>query len=203
MSPYSYQVIDGAGQDHTPLLLLHGSGGSEQDMVPLASQLAPASFTVAIRGAVPWEHGFAFFRRFEDRTIDEDDLVARAAELADAMVRIGTDHHFPRRPIAVGFSNGAIMAATLLMLYPDRLSGLVLFRPLSPFADDPDVRVPEIPTLIIDGQHDERRSPGDGARLAQRLLQMGARVTHHVLPTGHPITDDDIRLAREWLRPLL
>jgi phospholipase/carboxylesterase len=202
MASHHHRVIDGNGLDHTPLLLLHGSGGTEQDMMPLASQFAPASIAVAIRGAVPWEHGFAFFRRFEDRSIDESDLVARAAELADVVAQIETDYHFPRPPIIVGFSNGAIMAAALVMMYPGRLSGAILLRPLSPFAIDPNTRVPGTPALIIDGHHDERRSPGDGARLAQRLVQMGARVTHHVLPTGHSITEDDIRLARDWLRPL-
>jgi phospholipase/carboxylesterase len=83
------------------------------------------------------------------------------------------------------------------------LSGAVLFRPLSPFAADPDTRIPGTPVLIIDGRDDERRSPGDGARLAQRMAHMGADVTHHLLPTGHSIGADDLRLAREWLARLL
>jgi len=106
---HAHHFIKGAGLDSTPLLMLHGSGGTEQDMVPLASQFAPTSTAVAVRGARPWERGFAFFRRFEDRSIDEGDLVARAAQLADEVAQIGMDFHFPRPPIAVGFSNGAIM----------------------------------------------------------------------------------------------
>jgi phospholipase/carboxylesterase len=186
-----------------PLLMLHGSGGTEKDMAPLAGQFAPASTGVAVRGAVPWEGGFAFFRRFEDRSIDEGDLVVRAARLADEIAQIEMDYRFPRPPIAVGFSNGAIMAAALVMLYPGLLTGAVLLRPLSPFATDPNTHVPGTPVLIIDGHHDERRLPDDGVRLAQRLARMGASVTRYPLPTGHSITGEDIRMAREWLGPLL
>jgi phospholipase/carboxylesterase len=203
MPVHAHHFIKGAEPDRTPLLMLHGSGSTEQDMVPLASKFAPTSMAVAVRGAIPWERGFAFFRRFEDRSIDEDNLVSRAAQLADEVAQIGMDFHFPRPPIAVGFSNGAIMAAALVMLYPGHLSGAVLLRPLSPFAIDPSSHIPGTPALIIDGHHDERRLPGDGARLARRLARMGADVTHHLLPTGHSITEDDIRLVRQWLGPLL
>ncbi|MGY8681669.1 esterase [Bradyrhizobium sp. UFLA05-153] len=203
MASHDYHFIKGAGVHDTPLLMLHGSGRTEQDMVPLAGQLAPASMAIAVRGALPWEGGFAFFRRFEDRSIDERDLIARAERLADEVDQFGMDYRFPKPPIAVGFSNGAIMAAALVMLYPRCLSGAVLLRPLSPFAVDPAMRVPGTPAIIVDGHYDERRSPGDGARLARSLGRMGAEVTHHLLPTGHSIIEDDIRLAREWLRPLL
>ncbi|MGV7219741.1 alpha/beta hydrolase [Bradyrhizobium sp. UFLA05-112] len=113
MASHDHYFIKGAGVYDTPLLLLHGSGRTEQDMVPLAGQLAPASTAVAVRGALPWEGGFAFFRRFEDRSIDERDLIARADRLADEVNQFGMDYRFPKPPIAVGFSNGAIMAAAL------------------------------------------------------------------------------------------
>jgi phospholipase/carboxylesterase len=203
MTFHHYQFVSGTGTAHTPLLLLHGSGRTEADMVPLAAKLSPASMAVAVRGAVPCEGGFAFFRRFEDRSIDERDLLAQASCLAESVARIGVARGFAKPPIAVGFSNGAIMAAALVMLHPGLLSGAVLFRPLSPFVTDPDTRIRETPVLIIDGRDDERRSPGDGARLAQRMARMGADVTHHLLPTGHSIGADDPRLAREWLARLL
>jgi phospholipase/carboxylesterase len=196
---HHHLFIPGAEPSHTPLLLLHGSGGTERDMVPLASELSPKSTAVALRGAAPWEGGFAFFRRFEDRSIDERDLLDRAGALAEYISQIGADRGFAKPPVAVGFSNGAIMAAALVMLYPGLLSGAVLFRPLSPLAADPDARIPENPVLIIDGSDDARRSPGDGARLAQRMARLGAEVTHHLLPTGHSLIADDLRLAREWL----
>jgi phospholipase/carboxylesterase len=199
MPSHHHLFIPGAESSHTPLLLLHGSGGSERDMVPLAAKLSPESMAVVVRGAVPWEGGFAFFRRFDDRSIDERDLLDRAGALAEYVAQIGAGRGFPKPSIAVGFSNGAIMAAALVMLHPGLLSGAVLFRPLSPFATDPETRIPGTPVLIIDGRDDTRRSPGDGAYLAQRLARMGANVMHHELPTGHSLTEDDLRLAREWL----
>src|SRR5438477_5211229 len=105
--------IQSAEVDGTLLVLLHGSGRTEQDMVPLAARLSPGSSAVAIRGAIPWDNGFAFFRRFEDRSIDEDDLVTQTGVLADDILQIRAGCRLSRAPIGVGFSNGAIMAAAL------------------------------------------------------------------------------------------
>ena len=103
------------------------------------------------------------------------------------------------RPVAVGFSNGAIATAALLMSRADLLGGAVLFRPLSPFVAPPFANLDGVPVLVLDGADDERRSPGEGRRCAQDLTAMGADVTHHVLPAGHALTDGDEHLAAEWL----
>ncbi|RBO93920.1 hypothetical protein DFR74_102340 [Nocardia puris] len=103
-------------------------------------------------------------------------------------------------PLAVGFSNGAIMATALLTAQPGLLAGAILFRSLSPFADDPGCDLARVPVLMIDGANDVRRSAGDGLRLAGRLRRAGAQVTHYVLPVGHSITAADRTLAREWIR---
>jgi phospholipase/carboxylesterase len=99
----------------------------------------------------------------------------------------------------IGFSNGAIMATTLISIYPNLAAGAVLFRPLSPFATPASTRLPGIPVLIIDGSKDDRRMPDDGRRLAEHLKDAGAAVTHHQLPAGHTITGADCALVREWL----
>src|SRR5689334_12919275 len=156
-----------------PLVMLHGSGRTEQDMVPLAARLSPGSVAFALRGAVPWENGYAFFRRFENRSIDEDNLVAQSGVLADDILQLRREHGLPP-PVAVGFSNGAIMAAALVIRYPGLLSGAVLFRPLSPFERDDAAMIPGTPVLITEGSDDARRCPGDGARLAGRLARHGA-----------------------------
>lgn len=101
--------------------------------------------------------------------------------------------------MAVGFSNGAIMAAATLMTYPDLLSGAILLRPLPPFASPPRTNLDGTPVLVLDGADDERRTASDGARLAQELVTMRAAVTHEVLPVGHTVTEEDERLARAWL----
>src|SRR5262249_37924852 len=107
MLSHHHHFIPGAGRGRTPLLLFHGSGGTAQDMVRLATKLSPGAMAVAVRGAVPWEGGFAFFRRFEDRSIDEHDLVTQAGLLKESVAQIGVARGFARPPVAVGFSNGA------------------------------------------------------------------------------------------------
>jgi predicted esterase len=82
------------------------------------------------------------------------------------------------------------------------LAAAVFFRPLSPFAHDLPTRLDGTPVLILDGEKDRRRAPGDGRRLAERLTRAGAAVTHHVLPVGHSITEADREIAKEWLAAL-
>ena len=196
---HAHLLRPGQVSTRPPLVLLHGSGGGEQDLVPLASGLAPGVAALAVRGNVAWENGSAFFRRFADRTIDTADILERAAVLAGFIARAGACYGFAQPPIAVGYSNGAIMAAALLLLHPGVLSGALLLRPLLPFAPEPAIRIPATPVLIVDGDEDVRRSPGDGRRLADRLELHGARVEHHVLATGHAITALDNEIARRWL----
>jgi len=194
-----HHFVAGAGQGTTPLVLLHGSGGDERDLVPLAELLAPGVPVLSIRGTVGIDGGFAFFHRFPDRTINEADISVRALVLADFIETCCTRYGLAAPPVAVGYSNGAIMAAALLLVRPTLLAGAILLRPLSPFTSDPPSWLSGMPVLIIDGERDSRRSPGDGARLAERLRGLGATVTHQVLPVGHAISDMDARLARTWL----
>jgi phospholipase/carboxylesterase len=180
-----------------PLVLLHGSGGDEHALVPLAAALSPGAARLGVRGTVAIDGGYAFFERFPDRRVNEADVAARVPALAEFIAARGFG-----RPVAVGYSNGAIMAAALLLARPGVLAGAVLFRPLAPFTHDLPHRLDAAPVLIIDGDDDDRRARGDGLRLAERLERAGAIVTHHVLPTGHAITADDQRIARNWLHAI-
>jgi phospholipase/carboxylesterase len=193
-------LIEATDPLKNPLLLLHGSGGCENDLLSLAAEIAPASPAIAIRGAEPWEDGFAFFRRFEDRSIDEENLATNALSLARFIESACADHRFSKPPIAVGFSNGAIMSAALLLTRPGLLAGAILFRPLSPFAQYAAPPLDGVPVLTIDGAHDNRRQPGDGQRVATDLVNARACVEHHVLQTGHHISHEDRSLAEHWLR---
>jgi phospholipase/carboxylesterase len=199
MTPSAHLFIPGIALGRSPMVMLHGSGGDEHDLVPLAAELAPGAPTLAIRGTVAIDGGFAFFHRNSDRSIDEADVAARVPALAEFIKNAGAEHRFTNSPVAVGFSNGAIMAAALLLTHPTLFSSAILLRPLSPFSQDRSARLDGTPVLIIDGEKDSRRSPGDGARLAERLTRVGAAVTHRVLPVGHSITDIDARIARDWL----
>jgi phospholipase/carboxylesterase len=195
-----YRFLPGTDTTSPPLILLHGSGGNESDLLPLASELAPNAPRLGIRGTVAIEDGYAFFHRFPDRRVDQADIQARTPVLAQFIEASGARYNFAGPPVAIGFSNGAIMAAALLLAHPGLLAGAILFRPLSPFTHDIPHRLDNTPVLILDGEKDSRRSPGDGLRLANRLVHAGAIMTHHVLPVGHAITDEDKRIAHEWLR---
>ena len=199
---YAHSFLGGNDTATTPVVLLHGTGGTEFDLLPLAAELAPGATKLGIRGTVATDGGHAFFHRLPDRRVDEADLAARVPALADFIETCCSSYHLARRPIAIGFSNGAIMTAALLLTRPRLLAGAILFRPLSPFTDDTHHAVNGTPVLIIDGAQDTRRSPGDGLRLASRLRGAGALVTHHVLPVGHSVTAEDAEVARGWLREL-
>ena len=198
MSEIFHLVVAGVDPVCAPLLLLHGTGGTELDLLPLARDLSPERSVLSVRGTVGIDGGFAFFRRHPDRTVDEADITERASILAD-FLETRSAHHGFAAPIAVGFSNGAIMAAALLLTRPSLLGGAILFRPLSPLSKELPAKMRATPVLIIDRENDTRRSRRDGLRLAESLRRAGAAVTHHVLPTGHAITSEDRGVAREWL----
>lgn len=197
---HTHRFLAGTDITSTPLVLLHGSDGTESELVPLADEVAPGAAKLGIRGTVATDGGYAFFHRFPDRRVDEADIAARIPVLAEFIETSCAAENLTERPIAIGFSNGAIMAAALLLTHPGLLAGAILFRPLSPFAHDLPYRLGRTPVLIVDGAKDSRRSSGDGLRLSERLDRAGALVTHHVLPIGHSITVEDRAIAREWLR---
>jgi phospholipase/carboxylesterase len=138
---HAHHFIPGTDPARMPLILLHGSGGDEHDLIPLAQELASGSPVLGVRGTVAIDGGFAFFHRFADRTIEEADFTARTPVLADYIETVLAGHSVARAPIAVGFSNGAIMAAALLLTHPSLLAGAILFRPLSPFSHDLSTRL--------------------------------------------------------------
>jgi phospholipase/carboxylesterase len=197
---HAHCFLPGTDATRAPLVLLHGSGGDECALLPLAGELAPEAARLGVRGTVAIDGGYAFFHRFPDRRVDEADVTARAPVLAQFIEAACGRYSFDRRPVAIGFSNGAIMAAALLLTHPGLLAAAVLFRPLSPFTHDLPHHLDRTPVLIIDGDRDSRRSPDDGLRLAEHLGRAGALVTHHVLPAGHAVTAADRRIASEWLQ---
>jgi len=189
----------GTAPERPPLVLLHGTGGGETDLMPFAEEIAPGSARLGIRGTVEIAGGYAFFRRYPDRRVNEADLAQRVPALAGSISTLLGQNHMHRRPIVVGFSNGAIAAAAVLHTVPGLFAGAVLLRPLPPFETGLQKRLGNTPVLIIDAQHDERRLPHDGHRAAQQLRRAGAQVTRRVAPSGHALTGEDTEITRRWL----
>lgn len=182
-----------------PLLLLHGSSRDETELPPLAETAAPGWPYLSLRGPIPWESGYAFFRRNPDRTLDKADLALQTERLhtfIQAAIKTGL---IACPPILFGFSNGAIIAASLMIRDPDAAAGAILIRTLSP---DPDAIIPPMPAkpvLILSGARDDRRSPEDAVTIARQFQAAGADVTSHSSPTDHNLHDDEPAIIGQWL----
>jgi phospholipase/carboxylesterase len=185
----------------TPLLLLHGTGGNEDDLLSLGRMIAPHSALLSPRGKVI-ENGMPrFFRRLAEGVFDEDDIRRRAHELAD-FVEDARKRYGIVAPIAVGYSNGANIAAAVLLLRPQVLAGAVLLRAMAPFAQFQGGKLADKPVLILSGASDPIIPADNAARLAATLEQAGAVVEHRTLPAGHQLSQADVALARSWLHQL-
>ncbi|MDX2153830.1 MAG: alpha/beta hydrolase [Bryobacteraceae bacterium] len=182
-----------------PLLLLHGTGGDERDLLPLGRVLSPGSPLLSPRGKV-LEHGMTrFFRRLAMGVFDQEDLRQRTQELAD-FVRDAKDvYGFDgARLTATGYSNGANIAAAMLLLRPEALHAAALFRPMVPFEPEavPDLSGKRI--FIGAARRDEYSSEEQTRRLAELLESGGAEVEVHWVGGGHALTQADVDAAREW-----
>lgn len=182
-----------------PLLTLHGTGGDETDLLPLAGMIAPGAAVLSPRGAVS-ENGMPrFFRRLAEGVFDEEDVVRRANDLAD-FVLSARDAHGLDAPVAVGFSNGANIAAAMLLLRPDVLAGALLIRAMVPLQSPPDgTHLDAKPVLLLSGAMDPIVPADNASQLASQLTTAGARVEHKILPSGHGLGQADIALAKTWL----
>lgn len=200
---FVHRFIPGAAAPAPALLLLHGTGGNEDDLVPLARMLDPTAAVLSPRGPV-LERGMPrFFRRIAEGVFDVEDLKRRTHELAEFVAASATRYGFdPARLVAVGYSNGANIAASLLLLRPGVLAGAILMRPMVPFEPEGDARasLAGVPVLIATGRLDPVARPEQAERLAAMLRERGAEVTLHREEAGHGLERAEIEVAREWLK---
>jgi predicted esterase len=190
-----------AGDSRATLLLLHGTGGNENDLLPVGRAIAPGAALLSPRGRV-LENGMPrFFRRLAEGVFDMEDLVARTHELSDFVAEAAKRYGFDaKRVVAVGFSNGANIAASMMLLRPDTLAGAVLLRPMVPFEPKtpPDLRGRR--ALVAAGKADPIVKPENSERLAAILREAGADVTLHWSPGGHTLDRADLSAAAAWWR---
>src|SRR5205807_4545076 len=188
------------GTSNRTLLLLHGTGGNERDLMALGRELDANAALLSPRGKV-LENGMPrFFRRLAEGVFDEADVRARAHELAD-FVAAAREHYRIAAPIALGYSNGANIAAAVMLLRSETLAGGILLRAMAPLAKaEVAGGLAGKPVLVVSGQRDPIAAPANAARLKAMLERAGARVDHQILPAGHELSQADVALAQAWLQ---
>jgi phospholipase/carboxylesterase len=192
------------GESGVTLLLLHGTGGDENDLVPLGHELAPEEAILSPRGKVS-EYGAArFFRRLAEGVFDHEDLVFRTHELAGFVETAADEYGFDlSKVVAVGYSNGANVAASLMLLHPGLLRAAVLFRAMVPFEPEETPDLSGMPVFLAAGRMDRMIPPENTERLAEILREAGADLDLRWRNTGHPLTYEEVAEAKEWLLGVL
>jgi phospholipase/carboxylesterase len=199
-------VYEPGASDWT-LLLLHGTGGDEHDLVPLGRQLAPSAALLSPRGKVleaGRAGGVRFFRRLAIGRLDIPDLLVRTDELAAFVTAAAAEYgRDPAKMAALGFSNGANIAVSLLLRHPLLLGAAALLRPMLPYEPEGPVTLDGPNVLIAAGEGDPYASAAQTRRLAEVLGAAGASVSVHVEPgAGHGLGTGDLRALERWAAAL-
>ena len=200
LGTYVHRYVPPKAEDSRTLLLLHGTGGDENDLIPLGEMLAPDAGFLSPRGTVLERGAARFFRRLAEGVFDLPDLHARTKELVAFVEAAAVQYGFdPKQVIAVGFSNGANIAASTLLSSPGTLSSAVLFRPMVPFIPENPVSLIGTRVFIGAGEGDPIVPAAHSERLAELLQICGADVTLTWQPGGHTLTRADVAAAYDWL----
>jgi phospholipase/carboxylesterase len=201
-STFTHRFVPAAQRGAPALLLLHGTGGDENDLLPLGRMVAPDAALLSVRGKV-LEHGMPrFFRRLAEGVFDEADVIRRADELADFIDAARVEYGIGA-PIALGYSNGANIAAAMLLLRPQTLQGAALLRAMTPLSNPTKSDLGGRPVLLLSGRQDPIATPANSERLAGLLTASGAKVQRQVIPAGHALSQADVTVTQRWLGDLV
>lgn len=185
------------------LLILHGTGGNENDLLPIGRMLDPESALLSPRGKVLENGAPRFFRRIREGVFDEEDVILRANELADFVTGAVKENSLDASQIiAVGYSNGANIASAMMLLRPEILRGAVLLRGQIPLIPEKLLDLTGKSVFLSSGNFDPIVDANGANELAQLLTKAGAAVTHVWQQSGHELSRNDIDAAREWLKSL-
>jgi phospholipase/carboxylesterase len=202
---YIHRFEPGVDPTLPPVLLLHGTGGDETDLLPLGREIAPGAALLSPRGNVLEGAMPRFFRRFREGLFDEEDVRRRAGELASFVAEARRAYGLDQ-PLALGYSNGANIAAAVLLLHPKTFAGAILLRAMPALSNPPKPDLSGLPVLILSGLNDPIAPRSSAEKLAAVLAAAGARVERDDLPVGHGLTQADLTrakafYAREAARP--
>ena len=191
------------GSSSRTLLLLHGTGGNERDLIPLGRELDPNAALLSPRGKV-LENGMPrFFRRLAEGVFDLEDLRYRTNELADFVAASAQHYGFSTdQLVAVGYSNGANIAASMLLLRPEIMRAAILFRAMVPLIPDKLPDLSSVRVWIGAGDQDPIVPASETKRLVELFRRADADVTIRFANAGHGLTNDDLDAARQWLGEL-
>jgi phospholipase/carboxylesterase/glyoxalase family protein len=197
---YVHRYLPPEGDDPRTLLLLHGTGGDENDLIQLGQMLGPDAGLLSPRGTVLENGARRFFRRLAEGVFDLEDLHRRTSDLI-AFIRAAAERYEfdPAQLVAVGFSNGANIAGSVLLTSPDTLAEAILFRPMVPFVPEEPLSLSDKRVFIGAGKSDPIATPDHPERLADLLRIFGADVTLSWQPGGHALTRGDVSAAYDWL----
>jgi predicted esterase len=195
---FQYEFVPGSAE--RTLLMLHGTGGNEQDLIPLGRNLDPDAALLSPRGRVLENAMPRFFRRLAEGVFDIEDLKLRTHELADFIDVAAQQHNFnSQKIVAVGYSNGANIAASLLLLRPQVLHAAILLRPMVPLVPETLPDLSHVAVNIAAATHDSIVSVDETERLVALLRQANANVTVNFAPAGHGLTNAEIAAVKNWL----
>lgn len=192
---------EGSNPSAPTILLLHGTGGTETDLLPLAELVSPESNVLGVRGNVS-EHGMPrFFRRLAEGVFDMEDLIFRTRELHEFLDEAAEHYGFDRRNIvAIGYSNGANIAGSLLFHYADSLRGAILHHPMVPLRDAVLPDLAGAPVFIAAGKNDPMCAPQESEELEELLTGAGANVKMHWENNGHQLSRNEVIAAAAWFK---
>jgi phospholipase/carboxylesterase len=191
------------GTSNRTLLLLHGTGGNERDLIALGRELDPNAALLSPRGKV-LENGMPrFFRRLAEGVFDLEDLRHRTNELADFVTAAAQHYRFASdNLVAVGYSNGANIAASMLLLRPEALPTAIMFRAMVPLYPETQPNLSSVRVWIGAGTNDPIIPMSETKALDELLRSAGADVTIRYFQAGHELTMEDVEAARDWLTVL-
>lgn len=202
--PMKYRYKPSGNPGAKTLLLLHGTGGNEEDLIPLSDSFGNEVNILSVRGNV-LENGMPrFFRRLGMGVFDEKDLEFRTNEMVSFIKKLATEEQFDSSKIvALGYSNGANIAGATLLLHPNFLSGAILFRPMKPFQENKNnPNLSKTPVFLSSGKTDPTVDLNEIEGYVIQLKNNGFNVSDFVLNTSHNLTQQDLDLAVEWFKSL-
>ncbi|QDP40393.1 alpha/beta hydrolase [Radiobacillus deserti] len=194
----------GTNSDAPTLLILHGTGGTEKDLLPIAEMIDSTASVLGVRGTVS-ENGMArFFRRLREGVFDEEDLIERTKELHEFLDEAASQYGFDRkRIVAIGYSNGANIAGSLLFHYTASLQGAILFHPMVPRRNITLPNLSGVPVFIGAGENDPLCLPQETIDLESLLTEAHADVTVHWDQLGHQLSQKEVNEAKIWYNTII